>query len=80
MPHPQRPPQGNITSISRPPGQSLLVRIPKVSGSAPLRGRCVAGTGLAIPGAVGVPGEAAVSTGGPVCLAAVQAQLCDAHG
>lgn len=46
----------------------------------PLGGRCVAGAGLAIPGTVGITGEAAVSTGRSICLAAVQAQVCDAHG
>lgn len=50
------------------------------SEPAPLGGCCVAGAGLAVPGAVGVPGKAAVGTGGPVCLAAVQAQVRDAHG
>lgn len=52
---------------------------PWVWVSTPLGGRRVAGTGLAIPGTVGVPGQAAVSTGSPVSLAAVQAQVGDTH-
>lgn len=35
------------------------------------------GAGVAIPGAVGIPGEAAVSAGGAVDVAAVQGYLGD---
>lgn len=74
--------------ISHPPPNpqdrtlGLVVKIPRIwgEGSTPLGRCCVAGTGLAIPGTVGVPGEAAVGTGSPICLAAVQAQVCDTHG
>lgn len=57
------------------------VSMPDVLPAAPpLGGCCIAGAGLAIPGAVRVPGKAAVSTGSPIRLAAMQAQVRDTHG
>lgn len=35
------------------------------------------GAGVAIPGTVRIPGKAAVSTGSPIDVAAVQGDLCD---
>lgn len=46
----------------------------------PLGGGGVAGAGAAVPGAVGVPGQAAVGTGFPVHVTAVQRQVRHAHG
>lgn len=45
----------------------------------PLGGGGVAGAGAAIPGTVGIPGEAAVGTGLPVHITAVQGQVGHAY-
>lgn len=46
---------------------------------SPLLGGGVAGAGLAVPGAVGVSGQAAVGAGLAVDVAAVQRQLGQSH-
>lgn len=45
----------------------------------PLAGGEEPGAGLAVPGAVGVSGQAALGTVGPVQLAPLEAQLGHAH-
>lgn len=46
----------------------------------PLGGGRVAGAGAAVPGAVGVAGQAAVGTGFPIHVAAVQGQVGHPYG
>lgn len=48
---------------------------PHLPGLPPLGGRRVAAAGLAVPGTVGVPRQAAVSAGFSVHVAAVQGQV-----
>lgn len=74
-------PQGSyvLSRLRSRPHPGIVGKIPRFWQSIPLGGCGVAGAGLAIPGTVGIPGEAAVGTGGSIGLAAVQTEVCDAH-